>query len=174
MMAIKRFVAFCCAVVVALVPCGCIGEEPMDDENVVVVGSRLPDFEVVMNDSSTISGAQLRTTPSVVMFFHTGCPDCQKAIPHVQTLYDKFSTQGVQFAIISRADSAESVANYWGANALTMPYSAQDDTRIYNLFARKRVPRIYISNSNGVIKSIFTDDPVPTYHELESALEELL
>ena len=152
----------------------CIGEEPMDVEDIVVVGSSLPDFEVEMNDGSTITGAQLRTTTSVVMFFHTGCPDCQQALPRVQKLYDAYNSQGVQFALISREDGAASVAGYWQERGLTLPYSAQEDRAIYELFARKRVPRIYISNDCGVIEALFTDNPVPTYEALEAALEALL
>lgn len=152
----------------------CISEERNDIEDVVAVGDSLPDFEVVMSDGSTISGADLRTTTSVVMFFHTGCPDCQQALPRVQQLYNTYSSQGVQFVLISREDGATSVAEYWQESGLTMPYSAQEDRAIYELFARKRVPRIYISNNRGVIESIFTDNPVPTYEALEEALTSLL
>lgn len=152
----------------------CISEEQSYIEDVVVVGDSLPDFEVVMSDGSTISGADLRTTTSVVMFFHTGCPDCQQALPRVQQLYNSYSSQGVQFVLISREDGATSVAEYWQKSGLTMPYSAQEDRAIYELFARKRVPRIYISNNSGVIESIFTDNPVPTYEALEEALTSLL
>ena len=152
----------------------CIGEEPMDIEDIVVAGSTLPDFEVEMNDGSTITSEQLRTTTSVVMFFHTGCPDCQQALPRMQRLYDTYHRQGVQFALISREDGATSVAAYWQESGFTMPYSAQEDRTIYELFARKRVPRIYISNDCGVIKSLFTDNPVPTYEALEAALATLL
>ena len=37
-----------------------------------------------------------------------------------------------------------------------MPYSAQSDRDIYELFARTRVPRVYICK-DGQIKQIFTD-----------------
>ena len=162
------------ALLLSFTSTSCIGEEPMDIEDIVVVGSTLPDFEVEMNDGSTITGAQLRTTTSVVMFFHTGCPDCQQALPRVQKLYDTYHSQGVQFALISREDGAASVARYWQENGLTLPYSAQENRAIYELFARKRVPRIYISNDCGVIESIFTDNPIPTYEEMAEALNELL
>ena len=100
----------------------CISEEQSYIEDVGVVGDSLPDFEVVMSDGSTISGADLRTTASVVMFFHTGCPDCQQALPRVQQLYNSYSSQGVQFVLISREDGATSVAEYWQKSGLTMPY----------------------------------------------------
>ena len=162
------------ALLLSFTSTSCVGEEPMDIEDIVVVGSTLPDFEVEMNDGSTITGAQLRTTTSVVMFFHTGCPDCRKTLPCVQRLYDDYSEGEVQFALISREEGAPSIEEYWAENGYTMPYSAQEDRAIYELFARKRVPRIYISNDCGVIESIFTDNPIPTYEEMAEALNELL
>lgn len=151
-----------------VVPCSCIEEEEPAEE-VVTVGQRLPDFEVVMSDSTTLTGAMLREDPSLVMFFHTACPDCQRTLPRVQRLYEEFGDR-MRFALISREDSETSVAVYWKENALTLPYSAQDDRDIYELFAYRRVPRIYVSDSTGTIRHIFTDDPIPTEEILEEAI----
>ena len=81
-------------------------------------GDRLPEFSVTMDDGSTISTADMLGGISCIVFFHTGCPDCQN----------------------------------------------------YNLFATYAVPRIYISDIDGVIRSIWTDNPLPTFDELETAL----
>jgi hypothetical protein len=55
-----------------------------------------------------------------------------------------------------------------------MPYSAQPTREIYELFARTRVPRVYI-NKDGIIEAIFTDIPsTPSYDEIKSILERLL
>ena len=105
------------------------------------------------------------------MFFHTGCPDCQQALPRMQRLYDTYHRQGVQFALISREEGASTIEDYWQTNGFTMPYSAQEDRTIYELFAKSRVPRVYISDNGGRVRAIFTDDPVPTYEELVVALE---
>ena len=148
---------------------GCIAEEEPTEE-VVVVGSTLPDFEVTMNDGSLVTGAMLRTTPSVVMFFHTACPDCQQTLPRVQRLYDGYVGQGVQFALISREEGEATVAAYWEANGLTMPYSAQEDREVYEKFAYSRVPRIYISNASGRVTHSFTDSPIPTDEDLNGAV----
>ena len=158
----------------ALLPSSCINEEGPDLNDVIELGDRLPDFSAVMNDGSTITGGELRKSPSVVVFFYSGCPDCRKALPSVQQLYDNYAAQGVKFALISREESDSTIAEYWQTNGLTMPYSAQEDRTIYELFAKSRVPRVYVSDNNGIVRAIFTDDPVPTYEELVAALTALL
>ena len=104
------------------------------------------------------------------MFFHTACPDCQQTLPRVQRLYNGYASQGVQFALISREEGEATVAAYWEANGFTMPYSAQEDRKVYEKFAYSRVPRIYISNASGRVTHSFTDSPIPTDEMLEEGV----
>ena len=160
--------------VAALLPCSCINEEQGSTDDVVVVGDMLPDFSVTMNNGTVVTGAQLREMVSVILFFHSSCPDCRQALPRVQRLYDEYLSQGVQFALISRAETSPTIELYWAEQGFSMPYSAQNDRAVYELFAKSRVPRIYISDDSGVVRTIFTDNPVPTYEELVDALTRLL
>ena len=134
------------------------------------IGERLPEFSVTMNDGSTVSTADLLGDISCIVFFHTGCPDCRKTLPLIQQLYDRYESAEFRFLCISREEGAAEIAEYWTEHGYTMPYSAQESREIYNLFATYAVPRIYISDIDGVIRSIWTDNPLPTFDELETAL----
>ena len=140
----------------------------------LTVGDRIPDFTVEVSDRTTLTGALLREGVSLIMFFTTECPDCQETLPVVQTLYNEYIGHGVKFALISREQSEDSISSYWLSQGFTMPYSAQSDRAVYELFAPSRVPRVYICR-DGVIKYIFTDQPAnPTYEVLRAVLEEML
>ena len=138
------------------------------------VGDRLPEFSVVTNDGAVVSNVSLKGNVSVIMFFHTGCPDCQQALPVMQLAYDEYAPLGVGFICISREEGADEVAPYWERFGYTLPYSAQSDRHIYSLFATSIVPRIYISDAEGVIRHVYTDDPVLTYDELSEKLSAML
>ncbi len=138
----------------------------------LVVGDMVPDFTVVTDDGTSLTGEQLSQGASCIVFFTTVCPDCQNALPHIQRLYDEYAPQGVQFVLISREEGADTIARYWEEHQLTMPYSAQTDRKIYELFAKTRVPRIYICGS-GVIKAIFTDTPPPVYEDVADILKNI-
>lgn len=140
----------------------------------LVVGDRLPDFEVVMNDGSVVDDDILSEGVSVVMFFHTSCPDCQQALPRMQQIYDEYISKGVYFAFISREESAVDIESYFNGKGLKLPYSAQNDRKVYEQFAQTRIPRIYICEKGGIIRYIFTDDPVPTYDLLKSSLDSVI
>ena len=137
------------------------------------VGDIIPDFTVTMNDGSQVTGVMLREGVSVIVFFTTQCPDCRQTLPHIQRLYEEYAGKGVRFALISREDTQSNISAYWEGNLFTMPYSAQEDRKIYELFAKTRVPRVYLTKE-GLIKSIYTDSPVPDYDTLYESLNILL
>jgi peroxiredoxin len=151
---------------------GCILEDNKGTE--IRVGDSLPEFEVVMNNGDLVSDSSLKGTPSMVMFFHTSCPDCQQTLPVVQKIYEEYSPKDFKIVLISREDTNDDIRAYWEENGLNLPYSAQEDRSVYKLFASSRIPRIYMSDENGTVRYIFTDDPVPSYDVLKSALESLI
>ena len=155
----------------SLLMTSCIKEDQTGAD--LTVGDRIPEFSVMMNDGTEVTGRGLSQGKAYIVFFTTKCPDCQKTLPAVQTLYEEYSPEGVRFALISREEGVESISQYWQESEFTMPYSAQNDRKIYELFAKTRVPRVYICN-DGVIRAIFTDQPEnPTYEVMKTALESL-
>lgn len=158
-------------IVLGLILSSCIKERQGEE---LTIGDRLPDFEVVMNDGSVVNDKILSDGVSVVMFFHTSCPDCQQALPRMQQIYDEYASKGVSFALISREDRAEDIEVYFNKKGLELPYSAQNDRKVYEMFAQSRIPRIYICEKGGIIRYIFTDDPVPSYDQLKSSIEDII
>lgn len=149
----------------------CIKERPTGAD--LKIGDMLPDFEITMNDRSVVTDDDLMEGLSVIMFFHTSCPDCQNALPVMQKIYDEYAPKGVPFVLISREEVQQDVEFFWKREGLEMPFSAQETRDVYELFARTRIPRIYISK-DGIIRHIYTDDPVPSYDDLKAALEDII
>lgn len=160
--------------VIAVILClaGCIKENVKGAD--LKIGDMIPDFEVVMNDGSIMSDDVLKESLSVVMFFHTSCPDCQQVLPEMQRIYDEYTPKGVNIALISREESEESISIFWSEKGLNMPFSAQNTRDIYEKFARERIPRVYICEKGGIIRHMFTDNPNPSYDDLMSSLESLI
>ena len=152
--------------------CGCVKENPRGAD--LKVGDILPDFEVMMSDGTIVTDDVLKESLSVVMFFSTVCKDCRQTLPHIQRMYDEYALKGVRFALISRSELESSIILFWATNGLTMPYSAQKDRSIYELFAREGIPRIYICEKGGIIRYIHTDNPVPSYDDLKYSLESVI
>ena len=152
--------------------CGCIKENPKGAD--LKVGESLPDFEVVMNDGTVVTDDLLKESVSVVMFFSTSCQDCRQTLPQMQKIYDEYASKGVGFALVSRAEPEASIISFWEENSLMMPYSAQNNREVYELFAKEGIPRVYICEKGGIIRYIHTDNPNPSYDVLKNSIESVI
>ena len=123
------------------------------EDNIVNVGDALPAFTVTMSDGTLLSSSELRGKPSLIVFFSTTCPDCQRELPGLNERYLKHGSD-TTFVAISREEAQQDVQAYWSAHSLSLPYSAQRDRTVYSLFARKGIPRIYISDSHGIVRKV--------------------
>ncbi len=153
----------------------CLQDDAPKAEERVRVGDKLPRFDVVMNDGSRLSTSRLEGKVSVLVFFSTGCPDCRKELPVVQQLYDIYKDNAeVEIACISRAEGENSIKAYWQEQGLTLPYSAQTDRTVYELFCTTGIPRIYIASPSSTVQFIFTDNPLATLDDLRQAVASCL
>lgn len=133
--------------VIVLLAGGCV-REPEQTEK-VRIGDQLPDFEVTLSDGRTVSTRTLAGKCGAIIFFNTSCQDCRREFPEMQRQYEACAPLGAEVICISREESAESVAAYWGAAGLTIPYAACEDRRIYSLFAISGIPRVYVFDGGG-------------------------
>lgn len=159
------FLFVACASVVS-----CVGEdEPNQPVELVQVGDKVPDFEVLLSDGSLFSSNSSGDGVKIIAFFDTECGDCQKFLPEYQSFVDELRAKGnkldgalVCYCALARDESVASVEEYWRKHDFTLPFYASGNRVLYHRFARAVVPRVYVVNSRGVIMAKFTDNPVPT------------
>lgn len=159
------------SVAATLMMAGCIYRH--NEDRALKTGDKLPEFSVVMNDGRTVSTSDLQGKKSVIVFFHTGCSDCQRELPHLQRAFEycRETLPKVVFVCISREQKAADIEVYWDEHRLTLPYSAQTDRRIYHQFASTGIPRIFISDENTVITDAFDAQTAPTAGQITEILD---
>lgn len=148
--------------VVALAACSMADDEENEEvKEYVKVGDRVPLFSVqtVLADSTTATFTTARLTgETVIVLFNTSCGDCRRELPRMNEYYLQHrGDKGFQMVAISREEGAESIAAFWREQGLSIPYSAQTDRRIYNLFASSIIPRTYFCSADGIITQILVE-----------------
>ena len=134
-------------------------------------GDRLPAFSVQLTDATVFNSQSLAGKGGMIVFFHTGCPDCQEELPRIQELWDDATLRSSIWLVpISREQDGASIEAYWQANGLTMPYNAQTGRKIYSLFASVSIPRIYVFSADGIILHVYDDSYLPTADALRANL----
>lgn len=150
---------------------GCVKEDIPDNVG-LTTGDVLPQFNLQLNNGTEISTSSLKGRIVVIEFFNTSCKDCQKGLPAINRLYEEYRyNEDIVIFAVSREENSESINNYWTRNGFSIPFSAQKDRTIYNLFATSGIPRTFIADKNGSIVATFGDEDIPTFYELNTALE---
>jgi len=139
--------------------CSSFSEDDKVTEH-VKVGDRVPSFSVNVKDGErqTTFTTNRLTGETVIMLFHTLCSDCQRELPVMNRYYLEHKDEaGFQMVAISREEDEKSVAAYWQEHGLQIPYSAQTDRNIYNLFASSIIPRIYFCDEKGIVTKVYIE-----------------
>ena len=139
----------------------------------VNVGDTVPDFILTGVNGESVSSSSLSGQVYLLNFFDTGCPDCQKELPVLQKIYDKYETL-VSVLNVPRSQSANEVKQYWENAGLSMPVYTPRDKDLYYKFASSGIPRTYIVDDKGVVQAVFADSPLADYNELDGLLQHLL
>lgn len=126
-----------------------------DETSLVRVGDRLPSFsvDIIMGEGTGVFSTEKLTGRTVIVFFHTGCSDCQRELPKLNDYYLAHRDEsGFQMVAIAREEQQENIAAFWQERHLSIPYSPQKDRRIFNLFATQSIPRAYICSVEGIVQ----------------------
>lgn len=138
-------------------------------------GDPLPEFSVQDNKGEIVSNATLYNKVGVIAFVNTGCPDCRRELPELEKAYRQFvGDERVRFIVISRSQGYDSLTEYWIANNLTLPYSAQEDDFVFQKFASQNIPRIYIASPEGIIYYTADETDAVTAEQLIEEIERAL
>lgn len=157
--------------IMVLLLTGCIQDTPGEGQPLVKPGDKLPSFCVEMSDGRTVTPADLEGAPALTVLFTTGCSDCRRLLPQLEEVWR--AMPGLQMVLISRRETAENLSRYWEENGLTMPWSAQPDDAVFKMFASSGVPRVYLTDREGVVVKEWNWDPVPQSAEIIAAVEAL-
>ena len=106
--------------------------------------------------------------PMLVVEWASWCPDCQKQLPEIQKVYEKYKGN-IHFVMLDMLDSKretkERADQYISEKNYTFPYYYDTDERAADILHVQSIPTIY---KNQKVKKVMTD-----FHD-EAALEKQL
>lgn len=153
---------------------GCVNDNDPKGP-LLTVGDHLPQFSVEMSDGLKISTADFIGKAGVIVFFNTNCSDCREELPVIQQLWEEFKNNpDILIIPIAREEKKDEIETYWKENNLSMPFSPQDNKDIYNLFAPSVIPRIFITDREGIIIFSSGDSDMPGFSQLKNIIESIL
>jgi peroxiredoxin len=148
--------------------------------------SPAPSFVLPTWDGQVIKYSSLKGQVILLEFFQTWCPDCQKAAPRMESLYQKYKDQGLTIVGISHdSDQAKAVGPFVKKYGLTFPVCLGDLSIAINyvgITPQKpsfRIPYLVFVDRKGTIVGRYEEgthreatDPVFIEEEIKRLLRE--
>ncbi len=155
---------------------------------VISVGEKAPGFFLKTINAKSAGMPRLvlanvledeATKAVVISFFATWCAPCKKELPVLQQLWKAYEKDGLRIVVVSIDKEKEAVASLAAfAEELGLTYPVVSDR--FNLLARRylgattTLPSLFITDGDGVIKSIHQSYDDDAAFELEKELAGLL
>ena len=167
----------------ALSAVSCLKETGTDGKH-VGVGEVIPAFIVTTLDGTTTGSDALLGKPSVIVFFDTTCPDCQRQLPEIEAVWRELEGS-INAVAIAREQGPDPVRDYWSGNGLTkfsletsglfLDYSKNLVTEeTFNLFDRgskSGVPQVFVTDKDGRVTLYGNDQKILTTRKITDKLK---
>lgn len=118
------------------------------------VQTQVPDFELKTPDGETVSlKSRLEAGPVLINFWTTWCKPCQKELPELSKLYEKYKDKGFTLLTVSEDDqrTQSKVRPTVKSRGYAFPVLLDPDHRVGNLFGVRNYPTNVLIASDGRI-----------------------
>jgi cytochrome c-type biogenesis protein len=110
----------------------------------------LPDLKYVDTNGTAYTAQQLEGKVVVVNFWATWCHPCQKEIPDLSKLYEKFKTQGVvMLGVLTDSPSDSDLLNFESDNAMTYPVVRSSSDIQMSFHYPQALPTTFVFDRGG-------------------------
>ncbi len=142
--------------VVVLATSACTRSDPRQAGGVVEEDRTLPQLQGESVDGSSLDSRDFLGSVLVVNVWATWCEPCRREQPMLESVYERYQDQGVEFLGIDYRDNREGAAAWIKDFGVTYPSLFDPDGRTAALLSFPFVPDTYIVDRDGVIHhSIF-------------------
>jgi peroxiredoxin len=135
-------------------------------------GEAVPAFATRLLDGRDFPAAARKGKVLLVVFWATWCPACQKELPELQRLYDKYRERGFEILALSVDADRYTVEEFWKDHEYDFPAAMRAPAHTQVFGAVKGTPTLYLIDRKGILRLARLGAPGAA--QLEAALKPLL
>jgi cytochrome c-type biogenesis protein len=134
-------------------------------------GDRALDFRFQDAAGTTFALSDFRGRVVVLNFWATQCSYCREELPHIQQLYDEWSTELVLLTI-AKGQEPTTVAAFMQDEGFTFPVIVDGEKLVSSQYRVTGIPRTFFIDSDGYIMGI-KRGYFDSYEEIEDILDQI-
>lgn len=139
------------------------------DEDIVKVGDKAPDFELVDLDGNTHRLSDYEGEGVFLNFWGTWCEPCKDEMPHMEKYSKEFKDQGVNVLAVNIAESDLKVQSFANTYGLTFPIVIDKANSVRDAYNVRPLPTTFLVGPDGKVKKIIqqemSEEQIKSYME---------
>jgi len=134
------------------------------------VGNPAPDFQLPRIDGATVSLADMRGKPAVIVFWASWCSACKEETPRINALAAEYSAKGVRVLGINVKDSVAGAEVGVKEFGIKYPVARDPDASVARAYNVRGTPTVVFLDRKGVVRYFANELP----HDYARRLNDLL
>jgi peroxiredoxin len=134
------------------------------------VGNPAPDFQLPNMDGATISLADLRGNPAVIVFWAAWCSSCKEEAPRINALAAEYAGKGVRVLGINVRDSLAGAEGGVKEFGIRYPVARDADASVARAYNVRGTPTIIFLDRKGVVRYFANELPNDYARRLDDLL----
>jgi len=134
------------------------------------VGNPAPEFQLPKIDGATVSLADLRGKPAVIVFWAAWCSSCKEEAPRINALAAEYQGKGVRVLGINVKDSLAGAKGGVKEFGIMFPVARDADARVARSFNVRGTPTIIFLDREGVVRYFANELPNDYARRLDDLL----
>ena len=115
------------------------------------IGSRAPDFALNDPQGKTNRLSDYKGKVVLIDFWATWCAPCQKELPLIQRIYDRYKDEGLVVLTISVDRQQSIVSSYMWENGYTFPVLLAD-SEVQLAYKVRGIPALFLLDRKGSVR----------------------
>ncbi len=116
------------------------------------IGGRAPDFRLSDLDGQSVALSGFLGEPVLVNFWATWCPPCRIEMPHLQAVFEEWSSDDLVLLSINTGEDASTVRQFMQDNGYTFPVLLDIDAGVSEKYHIRSIPASFFIDRDGVIR----------------------
>lgn len=117
------------------------------------------EFSKILNsDKTSAKLSDFKSKIVILDFWGTWCAPCIEALPHLESLQNKFSND---IKIITITDESEDrIIKFLKKRKVSLPIALDNDRKLASIFPYRSVSHTVVIDKNGIIKAVTTPEKI--------------
>lgn len=131
-------------------------EQRANDPSRALEGQQAPEFKLKSLEGNEVALADLKGDVVLLDFWATWCGPCIAAMPHLQTLDQKYADKGLKLYTINLQESEEQARQFMQDRELNLKVLLDSDGETFKAYQGRAIPYQILIGRDGVIRRVAT------------------